>query len=71
MASLSRYDKVKAVGNMLPVWFMTCSVIMSQAAAATRGVGLGSRDCTGTYGWGIPVLDADWRRTVFELADRA
>lgn len=22
-------------------------------------------------GWGIPVLDADWRRTVFELADRA
>lgn len=33
----------------LHLWFMTCSVIMSQAAAATRGVGLGSRDCTGTW----------------------
>ncbi len=71
MASLSRYDKVKAVGKyaaslVYDVQRDYVSGSGSNARGRARLLRL-HRDLDG----GIPVLDADWRRTVFELADRA
>lgn len=55
MASLSRYDKVKAVGKYAASLVYDVQRDYVSGSGSNARVGLGSRDCTGTW-MGYPRL---------------